>query len=154
MKKVKKVENIDPSKEFLTALDAIVQEKGIDKGQVLEAMELALASAYKKHTGKTNGKATVNPVTGEIKVYSYITVVEEVTNPETEISLEDAKKINKDLIICGKDFWMTRFDYGVREAFEFHKMPIKPLQQARAIRLLERVDGYSGTYDSYGYQPR
>ena len=63
-------------------------------------------------------------------------------------------KINKDLIICGKDFWMTRFDYGVREAFEFHKMPIKPLQQARAIRLLERVDGYSGTYDSYGYQPR
>ena len=71
MKKKKEEVIIDPKVQFLGALDAIVKEKGIDKAQVLEAMELALASAYKKHTGKTNGKAKVNPVTGEIKVYSY-----------------------------------------------------------------------------------
>ena len=69
MKKVKEKEHIDSAKEFLTALDAIVKEKGIDKGQVLEAMELALASAYKKHTGKANGKAKVNPITGEILTF-------------------------------------------------------------------------------------
>ena len=97
MKKVKEEVKVDPTKEFLGALDAIVKEKGIDKNQVLEAMELALASAYKKHTGKANGKAKVNPTTGEIKVYSYLTVVEEVENPDIEISLKDAKKINKDL---------------------------------------------------------
>jgi len=72
MKKSKETAPIDTAKEFLTALDAIVKEKGIDKNQVLEAMELALASAYKKHTGKTNGKAKVDPNTGEIKVYSYV----------------------------------------------------------------------------------
>ena len=96
MRKVKESAPIDSAKEFLTALDAIVKEKGIDKNQVLEAMELALASAYKKHTGKTNGKAKVNPETGEIKVYSYVTVVDEVENPDIEISLKEAKKINKD----------------------------------------------------------
>ena len=77
MKKIKEEAPRDTAKEFLTALDAIVKEKGIDKNQVLEAMELALASAYKKHTGKTNGKAKVDPVTGDIKVYSYVTVGDE-----------------------------------------------------------------------------
>ena len=87
MKKKEKEEKIAPEKEFLNALDNIVKEKQIDRETVLEAMELALTSAYKKHTGKTNGKATVNRDTGEIKVFSYVTVVEEVLNPDIEISL-------------------------------------------------------------------
>ena len=113
MKRKKEETHIDPKMEFLGALDAIAKEKGIDKAGIVEAMELALASAYKKHTGKTNGKARVNPVTGEIKVYSYITVVEEVNNPELEISLEDAKKINKDLEIGDTiDTEVTTEDFG------------------------------------------
>ena len=96
--KKKKEEVIDTKLEFLKALDNIVKEKNIDKAVVIEAMELALTSAYKKHYGKANGKAKVNPETGDIKVYSYITVVEEVVDPETEISLEDAKKIRNDRI--------------------------------------------------------
>jgi len=141
MKKVKKVENIDPSKEFLTALDAIVQEKGIDKGQVLEAMELALASAYKKHTGKTNGKATVNPVTGEIKVYSYITVVEEVTNPEIEISLEDAKKINKDLEIGDTiDTEVTTEDFGRVAASTAKQVVVQKVREAERQLVLEAFE--------------
>ena len=131
MRKVKKEEYVDSAKEFLTALDAIVKEKGIDKGQVLEAMELALASAYKKHTGKTNGKATVNPLTGEIKVYSYITVVEEVTNPETEISLEDAKKINKDLEIGDTiDTEVTTEDFGRVAASTAKQVVVQKVREA------------------------
>ena len=99
MRKVKKEEHIDSAKEFLLALDNIVKEKNIDKEGVLEAMEQGLASAYKKQTGKSNCKAFVNRETGEIKVYSFVTVVETVNDSETEISLEDAKKMNKTLEI-------------------------------------------------------
>ncbi len=65
-------------KEFLTAVDNIVKEKGISKDIVYEAMESALASAYKKNFGsKTNVKVTINQDTGDIKVYSYLTVVDD-----------------------------------------------------------------------------
>ena len=131
LKKIKNEEHVDSAKEFLTALDAITKEKGIDKGQVLEAMELALASAYKKHTGKTNGKGVVNPITGEIKVYSYVTVVEEVTNPDIEISLEDAKKINKDLEIGDTiDTEVTTEDFGRVAASTAKQVVIQKVREA------------------------
>lgn len=84
--------NVKQTHEFMKALNAIVEEKGIDKSIVVEAMEAAMANAYKKNEGISNVKAKVNGDTGEIKLYTYKTVVEEVTNPETEISLEDARK--------------------------------------------------------------
>ena len=65
------------SKEFLKAVDNIVKEKGIDKEVVYEAMELALTSAYKKDNSKTNVKVLINRDTGDIKVYSYLTVVDD-----------------------------------------------------------------------------
>lgn len=79
-------------KEFMKALDAIVEEKKVDKKIVVEAMEQAMATAYKKNEGITNVMSKVDDVTGDIKIYSYKTVVETVENPELEISLEDAKK--------------------------------------------------------------
>ena len=145
MRKAKETRVVDPTKEFLTALDAITKEKGIDKGQVLEAMELALASAYKKHTGKSNGKATVNPVTGEIKVYSYITVVETVTNPELEISLEEAKKINPNLEIGDTiDTEVTTEDFG-RVAASTAKQVV--IQKVREAERQVTLDAFSDKQD-------
>ena len=64
------------SKEFKKALDNIVKEKNIDPEVVYSAMELALTSAYKKNfNSKTNVKVLFDRETGEIKVYSYLTVV-------------------------------------------------------------------------------
>ncbi len=145
MKKVKEAAPIDTAKEFLTALDAIVKEKGIDKNQVLEAMELALASAYKKHTGKANGKAKVNPVTGEIKVYSYITVVEEVENPDIEISLEEAKKIDPKLEIGDTiDTEVTTEDFG-RVAASTAKQVV--IQKVREAERQVTLDAYADKQD-------
>ncbi len=79
-------------KEFMKALEAIVEEKQIDRKIVVEAMEQAMAAAYKKDTGMTNVMAKVDDATGNIRVYSYRTVVEEVNNENLEISLEEAKK--------------------------------------------------------------
>lgn len=65
-------------KEFLKALDNIVKEKNIDRDVVYDAMELALTSAYKKNfNSKTNVKVLFDRDTGEIKVYSYLTVVDD-----------------------------------------------------------------------------
>ena len=66
------------SKEFLRAVDNIVKEKNIDPSIVYDAMELALTSAYKKNfKSKTNVKVLIDRDTGEIKVFSYLTVVED-----------------------------------------------------------------------------
>ena len=66
------------SKEFLKAVENITKEKNIDKDIVYDAMELALTSAYKKNfNSKTNVKVVINRENGEIKVYSYLTVVED-----------------------------------------------------------------------------
>lgn len=102
--------NSKQAKEFIKALDALVAEKGIDKNIVIEAMETAMANAYKKNNGITNVKATVNPDNGQIRLFTYKTVVSEepVENEEgemvvpefdenTQIRLEDARKIVDDI---------------------------------------------------------
>ena len=74
-------------KEFLKALDNIVEEKSIDKDVVYDAMELALTSAYKKNfNSKTNVKVVFDRDTGDIKVFSYLTVVpdDKMTKEEYE----------------------------------------------------------------------
>ena len=111
------------SKEFIKAVDLIVKEKGIDRELVFEAMELALATAYKKNFDSlTNSKIMINRETGEIKVYSYLTVVEdEDPNDEEsdgidldyEIGLTEARKINKALNVGDTiDTEITPKDFG------------------------------------------
>ena len=77
------------AKEFLKALDHIVEEKNISREVVLEAMELALATAYKKNfDSKTNVRVDINRETGEIKVFSYLVVVEDYDDGTEEIDEE------------------------------------------------------------------
>lgn len=65
------------SKEFKQAVDLLQKEKGIDEDTIFEAMELALTSAYKKnYHSLSNVRVDINRETGDIKVYSYKTVVD------------------------------------------------------------------------------
>ena len=96
-KNVKKVENrgID-STELIMALDELEKEKGIKKDYILESIETALVTAYKRNfdVNTDNVKITMNPETGETHVYEELTVVQEVEDEKTQISVEDAKKID------------------------------------------------------------
>ncbi len=84
------------NKDFFAALDLLEKEKGIPKEYMLEKIEAALMSAYKKEYGNnTNVRILIDPEKEEIKVFQQKEVVEEVTNPETQISLEDAKQLSK-----------------------------------------------------------
>ncbi len=84
------------NKEFFAALDLLEKEKGIPKEYMLEKIEAALVSAYKKEYGaNTNVRISIDPQKEDVRVYQQKEVVETVTNPQAEISLEDAKKLSK-----------------------------------------------------------
>ncbi len=80
--------------ELIRALEQLEEERGISKAVLLEAVESALLSAYKKNFGGTgqNVRVEVDPKTGEIRVFSVKTVVERVQDPATELSLEEMRK--------------------------------------------------------------
>lgn len=81
--------------EFIEALDQIEKEKGIDKEILLEAIEAAITSAYKRNFGSAqNVKITIDRDSGEVKVFSIKNIVENVESELLEISLEEAKKID------------------------------------------------------------
>lgn len=82
--------------EFIEAVGQIAKEKGIQKEVLLEALESALVSAYKKNFGSAqNVKITINRETGDVHVYAQKEVMEDVYDNLLEISLEDAKKIDR-----------------------------------------------------------
>lgn len=82
--------------EFIEALNSICEEKGISKDTMFEAIEAALVSAYKKNYGTSqNVKIVLDRETGDVKVFAQKTIVEDVYNDLLEISLEEARKINK-----------------------------------------------------------
>src|SRR5690625_2695942 len=83
------------STQLFEAIDFLEKEKGIDKEVLLEALEAALISAYKKNfDSATNVRVDLNPETSQMRLFAQKTVVEEVDNEQIEISLEDAKDID------------------------------------------------------------
>jgi N utilization substance protein A len=81
--------------EFMDALEQVEREKGISKEILLDAIETALASAYKRDQKVAQSiEVRIAPDTGAFHVYTHKTVVEEVEDDKNEISLEDAQRIN------------------------------------------------------------
>lgn len=86
---------MNEGRELIEALGQIEKEKGIDKEILLEAIENSLVAACKNEYGKAdNIKVIINRENGKVLVYSEKTVVEEVYDKVTEISVGDAKLIN------------------------------------------------------------
>lgn len=83
------------SNELLDALDLLEKEKGISRDVIIEAIEAALVSAYKRNFNQAqNVRVDLNIGTGTMRVFARKEVVEEVFDPRLEISLEDARSIN------------------------------------------------------------
>lgn len=77
------------------AIEQIVKEKGIDRQVVIEAMEQAvLSAANKKYRNTRNLEARYNQDTGEVELFEYVVVVEEVQDSYTEISLDEAREMD------------------------------------------------------------
>jgi N utilization substance protein A len=84
--------------ELMHALHQLEKEKGINKETLMETIEVALLSAYKRNFGSTgNVKINVNRNTWDVRVFAQKVVVGVVNNPSEEISVEDARLINSAL---------------------------------------------------------
>ena len=82
--------------EFFTALELFEKEKGIPKEYIIEKVEAGLLNAYKRENGgNSNVRIVIDPEKKEVKMFKVISIVEEVNDPETEISVADAKAISK-----------------------------------------------------------
>src|SRR5271166_772280 len=81
--------------ELLQIADAVAREKAIDRGIVIAAMEDAIAKAAKSRYGaETEVRAELNPKSGELRLFRHLLVVEQVENPSTQITLEEARRHN------------------------------------------------------------
>lgn len=86
--------------ELLSVLDYMEREKGINKERLIEAVEASLLSASRKTLGNTkNIVIKIDRETGNIKAFSELAVVELVEDSETQISLDDAKKLNSNAAV-------------------------------------------------------
>ena len=85
------------NRELINVIEQIGREKGIDKEILFEALESALLSASRKTLGPAeNVRMHIDRKSGDLRVYCRKKVVGEVTDDKLEISLEDAKALNKD----------------------------------------------------------
>ncbi|HEY8495873.1 MAG TPA: transcription termination factor NusA [Limnochordales bacterium] len=81
--------------ELVGALNELEKERGISKEILMEAIEAAIVSAYKRHYGSAeNVRVVLDDRTGRLRVYALKDVVEEVQDEATEISLAEAQSIN------------------------------------------------------------
>jgi transcription termination/antitermination protein NusA len=83
-------------RELLTVIEQIGREKGIDTGRILEAVEAALQTAAKKRYGAENIQIKIDRKNGEIEAISLKKIVNEVTNSKSEVSLEEARKVDSE----------------------------------------------------------
>jgi N utilization substance protein A len=85
------------NRELISVIDELGRQKGIEKSRVLGAIEAALQMAAKKRFGQAeNIQVEIDSKTGEISVVSKKTIVDAVTNPKTEVSLQEARQFDSE----------------------------------------------------------
>lgn len=130
------------NKDFFQALIDLQEQKGIDKDYFIDALESALTSAYKKNFGEAKSAVVkLDPNKNSIKIYSYKTVVDEITDPDKEILLGDAKLIKKsykvgDIIIQEE----TPKNFGRIAAQTAKQVVMQRLKEAERNKVMEEVN--------------
>ena len=84
------------SNEFIEALNDLARERHIDREMLFTAIETALVAAYKRNYENNGGnvRVSIDRERGEVEVFARKKVVEEVEDPQTEISLAEARQLN------------------------------------------------------------
>ncbi|HEQ65279.1 MAG TPA: transcription termination/antitermination protein NusA [bacterium] len=118
--------------DFVSAINQISAERGIDSTKVYEALEVALASAYKKEKDislEAEVEINIDKETGEFRVVEIKEVVEKVEDKDTQISLKEAKKYDKSLEVGDKVEIQGEYDDFGRIAAQTAKQVV--LQEIR-----------------------
>jgi len=120
------------NKEMFEALEELSLEKGINKDYILEAIETALITAYKRNFNSSeNVKIVIDEEHYTINVYSLKEVVEEVFDPAIEIDLASARNINKKAVMGDiVEVEITPKDFGRISAQTAKQVIVQKLREA------------------------
>lgn len=120
------------NKELILALEELEKEKGIKKAYIIESIETALVTAYKKNFDSAdNVKVVMDQQTGEAHLYAVKEIVEVVEEPKLQISIEEASQISKKLEIGDNvDIEMVPKDFGRIAAQTAKQVIVQKLREA------------------------
>ncbi|MEN3009006.1 transcription termination factor NusA [Pseudothermotoga sp.] len=131
---------------LLEALDQLEEEKGISKDEIIEILERALVSAYKKNFGTSkNVEVKIDRMTGDIQLFQVFDVVEKVTDELTQMSLEEARRIDP-LTGIGKKVYkkINVKEFGRIAAQTAKQVLIQRLRELEKERQYEHYSGLAG----------
>lgn len=83
--------------DFALALNEVLEDRGLPKNVIVEAIEAAMVSAYRRSVNASNAQhvdAKINPENGEVAIYAEKEVVDSVQDERTEVTLEDAREVD------------------------------------------------------------
>ena len=134
------------NKELILALEELEKEKGIDKAYLLESIETALVTAYKRNfDALENVRVEMDKNTGATHVYSIKEVMERANDDALEISLEDARKINKELNIGDTvEIEIVPKDFGRIAAQTAKQVIIQKLREAERNIIFDEFNNRKG----------
>ncbi|MCL6596428.1 MAG: transcription termination factor NusA [Firmicutes bacterium] len=132
--------------EFIRALDDLEREKGIQKEALLEAIEAALISAYRRNFGSAqNVRVAINRDSGEIRVYALKTVVEQPTDLRLEASLAEAREIDPTKDVGDMvEVEVTPRDFGRIAAQNAKQVVVQRIREAERGIVIDEYQGREG----------
>lgn len=158
-KKTKEETNKVDGKEFLKALDFVVKEKGIDEDVIIEAMQTALSTAFRKNEkADYASRVLIDKNTGDIKVFKVTTIVADYNDddddidPETgevkvkhdylnEMTISDAKEINKDYQIGDEILEeVTPHDFGRVAISVAKQVVLQKIREAEREKIMSEFE--------------
>ncbi|MFZ5818081.1 MAG: transcription termination factor NusA [Bacillota bacterium] len=132
--------------EILEALEDLVREKGISKEVLIEAIEAALISAYRRNFGSAqNVRVFFDPKTGDYRVYAQKEIVESVEDPRLQVTLEEARAKNPGLNL-GEIFEVevTPRDFGRIAAQTAKQVVVQRIREAERGMIYEEYSSREG----------
>lgn len=135
-------------KQLAVAIKAIAEEKNLPEDVVQEAVEQALAAAYRRDYGERDQdvRVTMNLNTGDVEAYATKTVVDKVDDDVIEISLADAKKIKSDTKIGDEvEVHQTITQFGRVAAQTAKQVILQRLREAEREIIMNEYEDKIGT---------
>ena len=132
--------------EFLEAVEALEREKHMPKELLIEAIESALVSAYKKNYGAyQNVRVNIDQETGDINVFMRMEIVEEVEDPYSQVSLEDAQEIDPEYELGDViEYQVTPTDFGRVAAQTAKQVVVQRIREAERGMIYDDYIGRQG----------
>ena len=134
--------------DFMMALNQLSAERGLRKELVLDKVEVALATAFRRDrvAGAQNLTVKLNPNTGDISIFPLRSVVEEIDDPETQIALADALRIQPAAEIGSEisEDEEVAYDTSRISAQTARQVLMQGLREAEREKIFEEYSAYQG----------